>query len=80
MHPVAAECPHSTLKGTPTCSSHIGTALYETQVVGQGESGCVKPDTGCWPFQISTQPQQGSSPKVQPICALTPKLMLLSYF
>ena len=31
---VAAEYPHSTLKGTPTCSSHRGTALYETYVAG----------------------------------------------
>ena len=39
MHAVAEEYPHSTLKGTPTGSS--GTALYETSVAGQEESGCV---------------------------------------
>ena len=31
---VASEYPHSTLKGTLTCSSHSGTALYETHIVG----------------------------------------------
>ena len=36
-HQIAAEYPHS----TPTCSSHNGTALYETLIVGQEESGCV---------------------------------------
>ena len=44
MHPVtadSAEYPHSTLNGTPTCSSYIGTALYETHVAGQEESGHV---------------------------------------
>ena len=40
-HPVAVEYPHSTLNGTPTCSSHIGTALNKTQVADQEESGCV---------------------------------------
>ena len=41
MHEVAAEYPHSTLKGTPTCSNHSGTALHETSVASQEESGCV---------------------------------------
>ena len=41
-HPVAAESPHRTLNGTPTCSSHIGTALYETHVAGQEESADLK--------------------------------------
>ena len=45
MHPVAAEHPHSTLNGTPNCSSPIGTDLYETHyethIVGQEEFGCV---------------------------------------
>ena len=40
-HPVAAEYPHSSINGTPTCSSHIGTALYDNHVAGQEESGCV---------------------------------------
>ena len=40
-HPVAAESPHRTLKGTVSCSNHSGTALYETHVAGQEESGCV---------------------------------------
>ena len=40
VHPVAAEYPHSTLKGTPSCSSQSGTALYETHEAGQEESGC----------------------------------------
>ena len=46
MHAVAAEYPHSTFSGTATCSSHIGkyTALYETHVAGQEESGCVDLD------------------------------------
>ena len=29
------------LKGTPTCSNHSGSALYETYVAGQEESECV---------------------------------------
>ena len=32
VHAVAAEYLHSTLKGTPSCSSHSGTALCETYV------------------------------------------------
>ena len=32
---VAAEYPHHTLTATLTCSSHSGTALYETYVTGQ---------------------------------------------
>ena len=44
MHPVAVEYPHSILSGTLTCSSHSGTALYETHVAGQEESGCVYRD------------------------------------
>ena len=41
-YPVAAdpEYPHSTLNSTAIFSSHIGTALYETHVAGQEESGC----------------------------------------
>ena len=36
VHAVAAaEYPHSTINGTPTCSSHIGAVLYETHVIGQ---------------------------------------------
>ena len=38
---VAAEYPQSILNGTPTCSNHSGTALYETNVAGEEESGCV---------------------------------------
>ena len=38
---VAAEYPHSTFNGTPSCSSHGSTPLYETHVAGQEESGCV---------------------------------------
>ena len=41
VHAVAADYSHSTLSGTPTCSSHSGTALYETHIASQGESGCV---------------------------------------
>ena len=41
VHAVAAEYPHSTLKGTLTRSSHSSTELYETHVAGQEESGCV---------------------------------------
>ena len=33
--------PLSTLTGIPTCSSYSSTALNETYVVGQEESGCV---------------------------------------
>ena len=40
-HPVAAEYPHRTFNGTPTCSNHIGTVLYETHVASQKESVCV---------------------------------------
>ena len=40
-HPVAAEYTYSTRNSTSTCSNHIGTALYETHVAGQEESGCV---------------------------------------
>ena len=39
-YPLVAEYPHSTFNGTPTCSSHIGTALYETHVAGKEESRC----------------------------------------
>ena len=42
MHSVAAEYPHSTLKGTRTCISHTGTVLYETHMAGQEESACVE--------------------------------------
>ena len=41
LHAVAAEYPHSTLKCTPTRSSHRGTTLYETYTAGQEELGCV---------------------------------------
>ena len=37
VHQVAAEYPHSTLNGIPTCSSHSGTALYETHLASQEE-------------------------------------------
>ena len=40
-HAVAAKYPHSTLHSILTCSSLSGTALYETHVAGQEESGCV---------------------------------------
>ena len=40
-HAVAAEYPHSTLKGTPTCSSHSGTLSYETHAASQEEFGFV---------------------------------------
>ena len=32
---------HSNFKGTSTCSTHSGTASYETYIAGQEESGCV---------------------------------------
>ena len=32
---------HSTHNSTPTCSSHSDSALYETHIAGQEESGCV---------------------------------------
>ena len=35
MHVVAVKYPLSTLKGTPTCSSHSTTALYETDLFSQ---------------------------------------------
>ena len=35
VHPEAAEHSHSTINGTPTRSSHSGTAYYETHVAGQ---------------------------------------------
>ena len=41
VHVVAAECPHSTLNGTPTCSSHSSTTLYEDHLAGLEESKCV---------------------------------------
>ena len=41
MHAVAAESPQSTLRGTPTCLTNNGTALYETYPVCQEESGCI---------------------------------------
>ena len=43
MLAVAAAYPHaqSTLNGTATCSSLSGTMSYETNIVGQEESGCV---------------------------------------
>ena len=37
----AAENPHRILIGTPTYSSHSRTALYETHIAGEEESGCV---------------------------------------
>ena len=40
-HAVAAEYPHSNLKGTPTCSNHSGTVLHETYVANLEEFGCV---------------------------------------
>ena len=40
-HAVAVEYSHSTLNSTLTCSSYIGTLLYETQVASQEESDCV---------------------------------------
>ena len=42
MHAVGEEYPQSTLKGTPTCSSHSGTTLYETYLSSQEEFGCVE--------------------------------------
>ena len=45
---VAAEYPLSTLEGT--CSSHSGTAFFETHVAGQEESGCVGL---MWPHTIA---------------------------
>ena len=35
VHEVAAEYPHSTLKGTPTCGRQRGAASYETYVEGR---------------------------------------------
>ena len=35
MYELAAVYPYSTLKGTPTCSNHSGTALYENYAAGQ---------------------------------------------
>ena len=40
IHTEAAVYPQGTLNGTPICSSHSGTALYETYLAGQEESGC----------------------------------------
>ena len=40
-HAVAADYSHSTLKGTPTGSSHSSTTLHDTYIAGQEESGCV---------------------------------------
>ena len=40
-HPVPAQYPHGICNGTPTCSSHIGTVLYETHIAIQRESGSV---------------------------------------
>ena len=41
VNAVAAVYPQkSTIKGTPTCSTH-STELYETYLAGQEESGCV---------------------------------------
>ena len=42
-HAIAAEYLQNILKGTPTIRSHShsGTALYETYITGQEESGCV---------------------------------------
>ena len=37
-HADAAEYPHSTLNGTPTYSSHSGTAFHETYVTDQEKS------------------------------------------
>ena len=36
---VAAEYPQSTIKGTPICSNHSGTALYKTITGGQSNLG-----------------------------------------
>ena len=41
MHAVAAEYPHSNLKGTSTCSNHIGITLYEFYVANKEEIWCV---------------------------------------
>ena len=41
LHAVAAVYPYSTLSGTATCSSHSVTALHETYIARQEESGCV---------------------------------------
>ena len=66
VHAVAAEyllCTLITLKGTPICSSHIGSAWYETCVAGQGESGCVvlfctfKPSCKTMHFSLIPQEQ-----------------------
>ena len=43
-HPVAAEYPNNSLKGTATCRSHIGSALYETHVASWEKSWCVTQD------------------------------------
>ena len=40
-HPGAVADHHSTHNGTPTCSSYISTALYETHVTGLEDSGGV---------------------------------------
>ena len=39
-HAPASEYPHSTLNNTPIYSSHSGTALYETHIACNENSGC----------------------------------------
>ena len=36
---VMSEYPHSTLKGTPTCSNHSSPAYYEAYVTGRQNMG-----------------------------------------
>ena len=50
-HAIAAGFPCSTLKDTSTGSNHRATALYETNVASQEESGCV--------LKIHTAPLKG---------------------
>ena len=42
VHAIAAEYHHSTLIGTPVYRSHSSTALYESYIAAQEESGCVE--------------------------------------
>ena len=41
VHAVVTEYHQSTVKDTPTCRGHIGTALYKSYIAGQEDSGCV---------------------------------------
>ena len=47
MNVVAAEYPHSTFNGTPTCSSHSSTLLHETYEAGRQEESGYMYNFGC---------------------------------